>query len=184
MVLSTTRQVRYLRNLSAGIRANVEAASSRGERPPAAAKRAREDHTLEEDKPALQRRKEAVHPRPSGLLPKCRSDKVSKDEITESEEKIDEDTEEEEVVEYKHRPLGGAGDRKPPEPKGPPPAWRPPVANQSGQQDRHRHSGSDLNANIVEIEDRINTNPSIEQDASIRGLAGWNAIQRGPSIAS
>lgn len=48
LVLSTTRQVRYLRNLSAGIRANVEAAGSRADKPAAAGKRAREEEVAED----------------------------------------------------------------------------------------------------------------------------------------
>ncbi|CAK9077745.1 unnamed protein product [Durusdinium trenchii] len=88
--------VRYLRNLSAGIRANVEAAGSRADKPAAAGKRAKQAYSESE------------------------------------EEVFEEETEEEEEPETVHRPLGGTGDRKPPEPKGPPPAKRPPVPDQSG----------------------------------------------------
>ena len=140
LVLSVTRQVRFLRNLSAGIRANAEAAASRGERPAAAGKRARED---QEDKPALQRRREASQLRPLELSAKKRSDRVEKTENSDTEDKFEEDTEEEEVVEDTHRPLGGSGDRKPPEPKGPPPSRRPPVANTSGARDKQRSAGGD-----------------------------------------
>ena len=160
---------------------NAEAAASRTDRPQAAAKRAREDHALEGDKPALQRRKEVVRPKPSGLLPKSRSDKASKEEFTESEEKFEEDTEEEELVEVEHRPLGGSGDPKPPEPKGPPPTRRASAA-------KGKRTGDDTqvvtNANIAVIAVRINTSQSTEQVENIRGLAGWSKIRRGPSIAS
>lgn len=85
-----------------------------------------------------------IHPKPSGLLAKSRCDKGAKQAYSESEEEVfEEETEEEEEPETVHRPLGGTGDRKPPEPKGPPPAKRPPVPDQSGQKHRHRHSEGD-----------------------------------------
>ena len=178
LVLSVTRQVRFLRNLSAGIRANAEAAASRGERPAAAGKRARED---QEDKPALQRRREASQLRPLELSAKKRSDRVEKTENSDTEDKFEEDTEEEELVEVEHRPLGGSGDPKPPEPKGPPPTRRASAA-------KGKRTGDDTqvvtNANIAVIAVRINTSQSTEQVENIRGLAGWSKIRRGPSIAS
>ena len=87
--------------------------------------------------------KEANQQRPLELQAKRRSDRVDKEVLSDTDEKFEEDSEEEEVVETTHKPLPGSNDRKPPEPKGPPPSRKPPVANSSYGRDKQRTSGGD-----------------------------------------
>ena len=163
LVLSVTRQVRFLRNLSAGIRANAEAAAGRSDRPVAAGKRAREEH---DDKPVLQRRKEANQQHALDLQPKRRSDRLSKEVLSDT----DEDSEEEEVVETTHKPLPGSNDRKPPEPKGPPPSRRPPVAKE-GQAQSRKETPKDRKAG---------TRPGASHPSQVdRGIVGQSGIGAG-----
>ena len=82
----------------------------------AAGKRAREEH---DEKPGSAEEKEANQQRPLELQAKRRSDRVDKEVLSDTDEKFEEDSEEEEVVETTHKPLPGSNDRKPPEPKRP-----------------------------------------------------------------
>ena len=176
IVLSATRQVRFLRSLTAAIRTNAQAEAQRLERPLAAGKRAREETQEREERPVLQRKKDSRPGPPLGLAAKSKSEKNEKKEPSETEEVFEEETEEEEEAEVSHRPLGGSGDRRPPEPKGPPPSRPPPVAAPSketrrkpegerrrhrsdhgGQHQKNRHRGGRKHQRIGRLEERPDT---------------------------
>lgn len=127
LVLSTVRQVRFLRNLTQGIQSNQRAAAT-----PAAGKRARAAEEAAEERPELQRRKvtppATTHPSTAG---KSKAGREPKDES----EGLEEETEEEEESESEDKDIrpAGSGSRRPPEPPGPPPHLR-------GQSSGGRHS--------------------------------------------
>lgn len=111
LIVNTTRQVRALRSLGAGLsRAPPEAGSPRastlagGSRAEARTelKEARRDY-----RPELPRKR-------------SRSARRSKEEVETAEEDEEEEEEEEEEPSPHHRPVKGS-DRRPPEPEGPPP---------------------------------------------------------------
>lgn len=130
LVISCVRQIRGLRSYSQAIRTNLAAsqASSR--------KRVAEEPDRDLDRPELKRRRaESPEARPAGAVPKRRVESTRKDD-TESE-RFEEESEEE-IAEHTPAPLAGKGDRRPPEPDGPPPHLRKDSGGRGDRRTSHR----------------------------------------------
>ena len=139
ILVATCRNVRALRNLGA---AEHLAAGSRSRATESTQRSSTKQSEREEDRgdraarPAIQRKRasEDLSTASPKTRPK-REDRSEREERRHSRRKDrfseDEETDEEEDPDAEHRPLGAGGERKPPEPDGPPPSHR-------GREAKHR----------------------------------------------
>ena len=152
LIISVTRQLKALRNLSTGVRSQISSEASRRSATAGEERKQSSQATPGKGEGAEDTRGEIPRRRTTSAkqLAAPKEERARKRAATEVESEETEEDSESDLPDTVHKPLGGDPDRKPPEPDHPPPGQRAraPSSHREKQQhlskdtprDRERHS--------------------------------------------